>query len=73
MHGADLSTPFILEFDPEDCPSDCSRPCENVCPANAISFERENSTMEVPFGSDQKAKPKVSFFHMIWFSVSISS
>ncbi|TYI95889.1 hypothetical protein E1A91_D01G030600v1 [Gossypium mustelinum] len=47
------------EFDPEDCPSDCSRPCENVCPANAISFERENSTMEVPFGSYQKAKPKM--------------
>ncbi|KAG4213104.1 hypothetical protein ERO13_A01G034400v2 [Gossypium hirsutum] len=46
------------EFDPEDCPSDCSRPCENVCPANAISFERENSTMEVPFSSDQKEKPK---------------
>ncbi|KAG8502207.1 hypothetical protein CXB51_002161 [Gossypium anomalum] len=46
------------EFDPEDCPSDCSRPCENVCPANAISFERENSTMEVPFGPDQKANPK---------------
>ncbi|KAE8703404.1 putative ATP-citrate synthase [Hibiscus syriacus] len=30
------------EFDPENCPSDCPRPCENVCPANAISFEREN-------------------------------
>ncbi|CAJ1963180.1 unnamed protein product [Sphenostylis stenocarpa] len=27
------------EFDPEDCPADCSRPCENVCPANAISFQ----------------------------------
>ncbi|XVF38866.1 hypothetical protein REPUB_Repub20aG0139100 [Reevesia pubescens] len=32
------------KFDPEDCPSDCSRPCEIVCPANAISFEREIST-----------------------------
>ncbi|XP_057430952.1 uncharacterized protein LOC130723831 isoform X3 [Lotus japonicus] len=29
------------EFDPEDCPADCSRPCENVCPANAISFQRK--------------------------------
>lgn len=32
------------EFDPENCPSNCSRPCEIVCPTNAISFERENST-----------------------------
>ncbi|XP_065871530.1 uncharacterized protein [Euphorbia lathyris] len=31
------------EFDPEDCPLDCSRPCENVCPANAISFQDENA------------------------------
>ncbi|AES64994.2 putative iron-sulfur binding protein LdpA [Medicago truncatula] len=34
------------EFDPEDCPSDCSRPCENVCPANAISFQ-EKSTSQI--------------------------
>ncbi|XP_048127261.1 uncharacterized protein LOC115739045 isoform X2 [Rhodamnia argentea] len=30
------------EFDPADCPQDCSRPCEIVCPANAISLEKEN-------------------------------
>ncbi|WCJ17908.1 hypothetical protein M5689_000293 [Euphorbia peplus] len=33
------------EFDPEDCPLDCSRPCENVCPANAISFQKESDNV----------------------------
>ncbi|XWS38934.1 hypothetical protein CRYUN_Cryun18bG0006400 [Craigia yunnanensis] len=46
------------EFDPENCPSDCSRPCEIVCPANAISFEREKSTMEVLFGTNQTSNLK---------------
>ncbi|KAL3752648.1 hypothetical protein ACJRO7_000110 [Eucalyptus globulus] len=32
------------EFDPADCPRDCSRPCEIVCPANAISLEKEKSS-----------------------------
>ncbi|KAK7303680.1 hypothetical protein RJT34_14593 [Clitoria ternatea] len=32
------------EFDPEDCPADCSRPCENVCPANAISFQGKSTS-----------------------------
>ncbi|KAK8603265.1 hypothetical protein V6N13_085457 [Hibiscus sabdariffa] len=49
---------FILEFDPENCPSDCPRPCENVCPANAISFEREKSTMEALSSTKQTAKLK---------------
>ncbi|CAK8531559.1 unnamed protein product [Lathyrus sativus] len=31
------------QFDPEDCPAECSRPCENVCPANAISFQRKSA------------------------------
>lgn len=30
------------EFDPDRCPSDCPRPCEQVCPANAIVFNRTN-------------------------------
>ncbi|KAK8622502.1 hypothetical protein V6N13_117413 [Hibiscus sabdariffa] len=46
------------EFDPENCPSDCPRPCENVCPANAISFEREKSTMEALSSTKQTAKLK---------------
>ncbi|KAL5097853.1 hypothetical protein RYX36_002180 [Vicia faba] len=32
------------QFDPEDCPADCSRPCENVCPANAISFQQKSAS-----------------------------
>ncbi|KAG4381407.1 hypothetical protein GLYMA_15G140501v4 [Glycine max] len=32
------------EFDPEDCPADCSRPCENVCPANAITFQGKSTS-----------------------------
>ncbi|GAU27746.1 hypothetical protein TSUD_215570, partial [Trifolium subterraneum] len=39
------------EFDPEDCPADCSRPCENVCPANAISFQ-EKSTLGISYNTD---------------------
>ncbi|KAK7329563.1 hypothetical protein VNO77_23733 [Canavalia gladiata] len=39
------------EFDPEDCPADCSRPCENVCPANAISFQ-EKSTSGVSYNTE---------------------
>ncbi|XP_022749055.1 uncharacterized protein LOC111298593 [Durio zibethinus] len=46
------------EFDPENCPSNCSRPCEIVCPANAISFEREKSTVEVLLGTHQTGKLK---------------
>ncbi|RZB90455.1 hypothetical protein D0Y65_023076 [Glycine soja] len=33
------------EFDPEDCPADCSRPCENVCPANAITFQGKSTSV----------------------------
>jgi Fe-S-cluster-containing hydrogenase component 2 len=29
------------EFDPMQCPSDCSRPCEQLCPADAIVFNRD--------------------------------
>ncbi|KAI5446590.1 hypothetical protein KIW84_014431 [Lathyrus oleraceus] len=32
------------QFDPEDCPANCSRPCENVCPANAISFQQKSAS-----------------------------
>ncbi|KAL3752644.1 hypothetical protein ACJRO7_000106 [Eucalyptus globulus] len=32
------------EFDQADCPQDCSRPREIVCPANAISLEKEKSS-----------------------------
>ncbi|KAK2448535.1 hypothetical protein QL285_007792 [Trifolium repens] len=39
------------EFDPEDCPADCSRPCENVCPANAISFQ-EKSTLGISYNTE---------------------
>ncbi|XP_027338519.1 uncharacterized protein LOC113852442 isoform X2 [Abrus precatorius] len=39
------------EFDPEDCPADCSRPCENVCPANAISFQGK-STLGVSYNTE---------------------
>ncbi|EOY06727.1 4Fe-4S ferredoxin, iron-sulfur binding isoform 2 [Theobroma cacao] len=46
------------EFDPKNCPSDCSRPCEIVCPANAIFFERETATMEVPFGANRTGESK---------------
>lgn len=28
------------EFDPALCPSDCSQPCEQVCPVQAIVFDR---------------------------------
>ena len=28
------------EFDPEMCPADCSRPCEQICPAQAIVFQK---------------------------------
>lgn len=38
------SNAFLTEFDPEDCPADCSRPCENVCPANAISFQQKSAS-----------------------------
>ncbi|XP_021291169.1 uncharacterized protein LOC110421816 isoform X2 [Herrania umbratica] len=46
------------EFDPKNCPSDCSRPCEIVCPANAIFFERETATVEVPFGTNRTGESK---------------
>ncbi|OMO58450.1 hypothetical protein COLO4_34615 [Corchorus olitorius] len=46
------------EFDAENCPSDCSRPCEIVCPANAISIEREKSTVEVLSGTNQTGQLK---------------
>ncbi|KAK7412880.1 hypothetical protein VNO78_04595 [Psophocarpus tetragonolobus] len=39
------------EFDPEDCPADCSRPCENVCPANAISFQGK-STLGISYNTE---------------------
>ncbi|KAK9288812.1 hypothetical protein L1049_017277 [Liquidambar formosana] len=42
------------EFDPEDCPLDCSRPCENVCPANAISLEKANSTVQLSYGTNTR-------------------
>ncbi|KAK6254381.1 hypothetical protein SCA6_015686 [Theobroma cacao] len=59
------------EFDPKNCPSDCSRPCEIVCPANAIFFERETATMEVPFGANRTGESKVfSFLNVIHFVVS---
>ncbi|XP_021291168.1 uncharacterized protein LOC110421816 isoform X1 [Herrania umbratica] len=47
------------EFDPKNCPSDCSRPCEIVCPANAIFFERETATVEVPFGTNRTGESKM--------------
>lgn len=46
------------EFNPEDCPLDCSRPCENVCPANAILFEREKSRAEVSYPASQTGELK---------------
>jgi Fe-S-cluster-containing hydrogenase component 2 len=30
-------------FDPATCPADCSRPCEQICPAQAIAFDHQNS------------------------------
>ena len=29
------------EFNPAECPSTCNRPCEQVCPAEAIVFQRQ--------------------------------
>ncbi|KAK7246263.1 hypothetical protein RIF29_41125 [Crotalaria pallida] len=45
------------EFDPEDCPADCSRPCENVCPANAISFQGK-ATVGILYTSEAPRVPK---------------
>lgn len=58
---------FITEFDPEDCPTDCLRPCENVCPANAISFQ-DKSTSQISYDTEALIAQKV--FNLILLKIS---
>lgn len=50
---------FLTEFDPADCPQDCSRPCEIVCPANAISLEKEKSSAGHLWNTNDEGKKQV--------------